>query len=90
MAQAKNKTAPSPLKVSDYMAAIEKDDRRADCQALLDMMADITGWEPVIWGTTLKSGIVGFGTYHYVYSISSVCRILIPMFCARSWKKAWQ
>ncbi|MDB2437254.1 DUF1801 domain-containing protein [Hellea sp.] len=67
MAKAKNKTVPVGLKVSDYIAAIEKEDRRADCQLLHDIMAEMTGWEPKIWGNTLKSGIVGFGEYHYVY-----------------------
>jgi hypothetical protein len=64
---AENKTKPEGLKVSDYLAAIEKDDRRADCQTLHDMMAELTGWEAKIWGSTLKSGIVGFGEYHYKY-----------------------
>ncbi|WP_026941966.1 DUF1801 domain-containing protein [Hellea balneolensis] len=67
MAQASNKTVPYELKVSDYIAAIEKDDRRADCQQLHDIMAEMTGWTPKIWGSTLKSGIVGFGEYHYKY-----------------------
>lgn len=67
MAKAENKTLPVGLNVPDYMAAIEKDDRRTDCQALLDMMAQITSTPPKIWGQTLKSGIVGFGEYHYVY-----------------------
>jgi len=67
MAKAKNKTVKSPLKVSDYIAQIEKDDRRADCQKILDMMSDVTGWEPKIWGSKLSSGIVGFGDYHYKY-----------------------
>lgn len=67
MAQAKNKTKPEGLKVADYIANIEKDDRRADCQRLVDIMAEMTGWEPKIWGNTLKSGIVGFGEYHYKY-----------------------
>ena len=67
MAKAKNKTVPHGFSVSDYIAAIEKDDRRADCQRLLDVMTEMTGWEPKIWGSTLKSGIVGFGDYHYKY-----------------------
>jgi len=67
MAQSKNKTVPHALKVSDYIAAIEKEDRRADCQRLHDMMAEMTGWEPRIWGSNLKSGMVGFGDYHYKY-----------------------
>lgn len=67
MAKAKNKTVPTGLKVSDYIAAIEKEDRRADCKALLKMMGDITGLSPRLWGQTLQSGIVGFGEYHYKY-----------------------
>ena len=67
MAKANNKTVPNGLEVSDYMAQIEKDDRRADCQKILDMMSDISGFTPKIWGTKLSSGIVGFGDYHYKY-----------------------
>ena len=67
MANAKNKTVPGELKVSDYIAAIEKEERREDCQAILDMMSLISGHKPKIWGSTLKSGIVGFGEYHYKY-----------------------
>ncbi len=67
MAKAKNKTVPTGLKVSDYIAAIEKEDRRVDCEALLKMMGDITGLSPRLWGQTLQSGIVGFGEYHYKY-----------------------
>jgi len=67
MSKAKNKTVPGSLSVSDYIANIDKEDRRADCQKILDMMAYITRWKPKIWGSTLKSGIVGFGDYHYKY-----------------------
>jgi len=67
MAKTENKTVPVGLKVPDYISAIDKDDRRMDCQALLDMMAEISSAPPKIWGQTLKRGIVGFGEYHYVY-----------------------
>ena len=67
MAKANNKTVPADLKVSDYIAQIEKADRRADCQRILEIMTEMTGWEPRIWGTKLKTGIVGFGEYHYKY-----------------------
>jgi len=67
MAKAKNKTVETELSVSAYMAQIEKDDRRADCQTILDMMTRLSGHPPKIWGTKLSSGIVGFGQYHYKY-----------------------
>jgi len=64
---AQNKTIPVGLSVSDYLAQIQPDERRADCQKIHDMMAQITGWAPKIWGSKLSSGIVGFGDYHYKY-----------------------
>lgn len=67
MAKAKNKTVETEMKVSDYIANIEDDSRRADCQKILDMMSRVSGNDPKIWGTSLKSGIVGFGNYHYKY-----------------------
>jgi hypothetical protein len=60
---ADNKTQPTDLPVSDYLAAITDDQRRQDCQTLVEIMSDITGEPPVMWGT----GIVGFGSYHYRY-----------------------
>lgn len=67
MARAKNKTVPQGLSVADYMANIEDEARRADCQKILDMMQEASGHVPKIWGASLKSGIVGFGDYHYKY-----------------------
>lgn len=67
MAKAKNKTVETELKVSDYIANIEDDSRREDCQKILNMMQRVSGFNPKIWGTSLKSGIVGFGNYHYKY-----------------------
>lgn len=63
MAKAKNKTVQNEGSVDDYMAAIEPEQRREDCQKILDMMQSITGWEPKMWGPS----IVGFGEYHYKY-----------------------
>lgn len=62
-----NKTVPAGLSVDDYIAAIENPQRKEDCSWILQAMKVLTGWEPKIWGATLKNGIVGFGDYHYVY-----------------------
>jgi len=67
MAKTKNKTVPHGLNVADYMANIEDESRRNDCQKILDMMQELSGHKPKIWGASLKSGIVGFGGYHYKY-----------------------
>lgn len=62
-----NKTVPGTLVVADYMAQIEDPQRKTDCQLLLDTLIRVSGEAPVLWGGTLKSAIVGFGSYHYVY-----------------------
>lgn len=62
-----NKTVPHGLKVSDYLDQIADVQRQSDCQAIHDMMLDIVGEVPKIWGSKLSSGIVGFGEYHYKY-----------------------
>jgi len=64
---AQNKTVPAGLKVSDYLNQIQPETRQADCQKIHNMMAEITGWAPKIWGSKLATGIVGFGDYHYKY-----------------------
>lgn len=62
-----NKTVPAGLKVSDYLDEIANPERQSDCRRLHDLMLDIVGEPPKIWGSKLSSGIVGFGEYHYKY-----------------------
>ena len=61
------KTVPTKLKVSDYLDQIADPQRQADCRRITEMMMDIVGETPKIWGNKLSSGIVGFGEYHYIY-----------------------
>ena len=58
-----NKTKPTDSSVADYLAAIEDEGRRKDCQALCELMAKAAKQPPKMWGTS----IVGFGSYHYKY-----------------------
>ena len=37
--------------------------RREDAEEVCDLMREVTGVEPVMWGPS----IIGFGTYHYRY-----------------------
>ena len=60
---AENKTRPTDKSVADYIAAIEPESRREDCQHIHEMMKRLSGWEPKMWGPT----IVGYGEYHYKY-----------------------
>ena len=57
------KTKPTGAAVRDHLAAIEDDGRRADCEALVELMTRVTGHAPVMWGPS----IVGFDRYHYRY-----------------------
>ena len=58
-----NKTVPTNASVADFLAAVPNPRRRADGEALLSMMRDITGIEPQMWGPS----IIGFGICHYKY-----------------------
>lgn len=62
-----NKTQPMTIDPSDYLDAIEDPQRQADCREIHAMMDRLSGETPKIWGNNIKSGIVGFGDYHYVY-----------------------
>jgi len=60
---AENKTKATETSVAEYLAAIEDEGRRKDCEALAGLMAKATREPAVMWG----SSIVGFGSYHYRY-----------------------
>src|SRR5438874_11687297 len=63
VAMAENKTKATESSVADYLATIENEGRRNDCEALCKLMAKATKQPPKMWGTS----IVGFGSYHYRY-----------------------
>jgi hypothetical protein len=58
------KTKPTSASVTDFLAAIPDEARRADCLTLLGLMKRATGAEARMWGAS----IVGFGNYHYKYA----------------------
>ncbi|MEK8034827.1 DUF1801 domain-containing protein [Ideonella sp. DXS29W] len=55
------KTQPTSASVQGYLAAITDDTRRADCEALAQLMASVTKQPAAMWGTS----IVGFGVHRY-------------------------
>lgn len=59
-----NATQPTDVEPAAFVDAVEHPTRRADAQVLLDLMQEISGEEPRMWGDS----IVGFGTYHYRYA----------------------
>lgn len=60
---AEPKTKKTRQNVQEFIAGVDEK-RRADCQTLIDLMRDVTGDEPAMWGPS----IVGFGSYHYKYA----------------------
>jgi len=59
-----NKTQPTTASVTDFIDAVEQDQRRKDSLVLLDMMQQISAEKPVMWGDS----IIGFGAYRYKYA----------------------
>ena len=60
---AENKTQKTGASVDGFLAAVEHPRRREDGRTLLQMMQEVTGIEPEMWGPS----IIGFGDYHYRY-----------------------
>lgn len=58
-----NKTKETNASVIDFLNAVPNERRRTDSLAILQLMKDVTGEEPKMWGDS----IVGFGRYHYKY-----------------------
>jgi len=61
MVKANNKTVENEGSVSDFLSQIQDDKRREDANAMNELMIQITGQQPKMWG----GSIVGFGRYHY-------------------------
>ncbi len=58
-----NKTQPTATNIEEFLGSIEHPTRRADSVLLNDLFRQLTGFSPVMWGTS----IVGYGQYHYRY-----------------------
>ncbi len=57
-----NTLQPTHQSVDEFLSTVS-DKRQQESRVLIDMMRDISGCEPAMWGAS----IIGFGTYHYVY-----------------------
>lgn len=60
---AEPKTKPTKISVNTFLKTVEPE-RRADCEALVELMRSVTKDEPRMWGPS----IVGFGLYTYNYA----------------------
>ena len=68
------KTKPTEVSVDAFLDGVKHPVRRADGEAIREMMERITGEPAVMWGPS----IVGFGAYHYRYASGhegDMCRV---------------
>ena len=59
MSELKTKVNDGDVQV--YLNSVEPEKKRKDSFALFDLMKEVTGEEPKMWGES----IVGFGSYHF-------------------------
>ena len=55
------KTSPTDTSPDEVLGAVADERRRTDAQAVLDLMREVSGVEPVVWGPSM----IGFGTQPY-------------------------
>ena len=58
------KTQKNDASVEEFLNGITDERKREDSIAILDLMREITGDEPAMWGAS----IIGFGGYRYKYA----------------------
>src|SRR5437870_5024778 len=61
---AEPKTKPTEVSVDSFLDGVADAQQRADALRVLEIMKEVTGKPPRMWGPTM----VGFGEYHYVYA----------------------
>lgn len=60
---AEQKTQPTQASVRAFLDGVTDSGKRQDCYRLLELMQEVSGHAPQMWGDS----IVGFGSYHYKY-----------------------
>ena len=58
------KTQKNDGDIEIFLNSVTHDKRRADAFQVLELMKEVTGEAPKMWGDS----IVGFGSYHYTYA----------------------
>ena len=61
---ATQKTTPNDQSVAAFLNGVEDEKKRQDSLAIIELLQEVTGLEPAMWGTS----IIGFGSYHYKYA----------------------
>ena len=59
-----SKLQMTDMPIEEFLVGLENPRRRADAEALVEMLREVTGEEPKVW----TYGIIGFGLHHYRHS----------------------
>lgn len=73
-----NKTRPESTSVTEFIKK-QPEKYHDDCFRLVEFFKEVTGEEPVMWGTS----IIGFGRYHYKYKSGREGDMLLAGFSPR-------
>ena len=76
---AKLKTTQTSVLPAEFINTIEHKTRRQDATFLLPWLSEVTGFEPVMWG----SSIIGYGRYYYRYDTGHEGEYLITGYSPR-------
>lgn len=73
------KTVPTDVSPSAFIATVENAARRADAQTLLGWFEEVTGLKPRMWGPS----IIGYGRYRYKYASGREGEFMLTGFSPR-------
>ncbi len=73
------KTKPTAVSVEAFLDKIDDDEKRTDAYTVLELMKQITGAKPRMWGPSM----IGFGAYHYKYASGCEGDIFLTGFSPR-------
>ena len=59
-----NKTVATDQDPKAFIQSVDHPTRRSDALVLLDLFAEVTGYQATMWGAS----IIGYGRYHYRYA----------------------
>ena len=76
---AKLKTQPTDESVVAFLNGVSNEKRREDSFKVLALMGEITGEEPIMWG----SSIIGFGCYQDKYASGRAAEWFVTGFAPR-------
>jgi hypothetical protein len=73
------KTKRNDASVEAFLNTVENQQKRQDSFVLLELMKEVTGEQPEMWGES----IVGFGSYHYTYASGRAADWMLSGFSPR-------